>query len=213
MLVVLALFTTGCDSGVRRARQDLAGPDAEKRIQAAKVLGDAGDQVSVPKLIELLADTVPDVRKACARALGRIGDSSAVRPLAELYQGERVATVADAAVGALVDIGLASVDPLIGLTRSYSSNVRAGAARALGKLRSRRAVDPLLRLLEDRDTDVRISAVYALRRIGDERGLEAIARLVEDVEQDVEGAAEKALSGRGYEEQMDGVRRVLRMTR
>jgi len=88
--------------------------------------------------------------------------------------------------------------------------VRAGAARALGKLQAPDAVDPLIWLLRDRDPDVRMAGIIALRQIGDERGMNAIAAAVQDTDPDVEGAAEKALSGEGYQDQLNRAKRVAR---
>jgi HEAT repeat protein len=212
-LVVTAVLVA-CGSKLPKLRQQLDDTDPDVRITALKALADVKDDVAVPKIVELLADTVPDVRKEAARALGKIGDTAAVEPLAQTYEKEQREDVADAVVRALVELGGASVQPLIRLTRSFIPNVRAGAARALGKLHSTAAVDPLIGLLErDREPDVRIAAVYALRAIGDRRGMDAIARAAQDTDQDVEFAVEKALSGGGYEDQMDRVRRVLRLGR
>ena len=210
----LAAFTAAaivCSSGLQEVRKDLADSDPAVRAQAAKVLGEARDHVSVPKLIELLEDSEVDVRKAGARALGRIGDSLSAEPLARMYGREKHEDAAEVAVRALVELGEPSVQSLLRLIRVGGPYVRAGAARALGKLRAKAAVTPLIALLEtDRNADVRIAAVYALRQIGDERGMEAVSRAVQDEDQDVEAAAEKALGGRGYNDQLDRARRVLR---
>ncbi len=213
-LPLLTLIVGGCGNEVRQARQGLTSSDPLRRAHSAKQLGEAGDRVSVRKLIELLEDSMPDVRKASAKALGKIRDTTAVQPLTVMYEKEHYEDVADAGVRALIELGNTSVQPLLRLLRIGRPQVRAGAARALGKLEARIAVDPLIRALEtDPHPDVRIAALFALRQIGDPRGLDAVAQAVKDEDMDVGAAAEKALSGRGYEKQMDEVRRALRLGR
>ncbi len=202
-----------CGSRSAKLRAQLADPDPDVRITAAKALGEARDTAAVMKLVEMLKDSIPDVRKEAARALGRIGDRRAARPLADFYEQERIEDVADAGARALLSLGHAAVDEFIRLTRSFRPGIRAGAARGLGRLGSRAGVDPLIRLLDDREEDVRIAAIHGLRQIGDARGLDAIARKVADEDEDVESAAERALSGQGYEEELNRTRRIVRRFR
>ena len=210
--LTILLLVLACGSKLPGLRQQLDSPDADMRIAAAKALAEAKDTAAVMKLCEHLADSVPDVRKECARALGKIGDARAAQPLAAFYGKETIEDVADAGARALVHLGQAAVKPLIGLLGSIRPSVRAGAARGLGRLAARDAVDPLIWLLDDRDESVRIAAVFALRQIGDARGLDAIARKVQDTDEDVESAAEKALSGEGYQEGLDRAKRIIRRT-
>jgi len=209
--LALCLVLLACDSEVKQARANLSSTDPVLRAEACRVLGEHKDKVSAPKVIELLKDEDTDVRKQAARALGNFEDLAAVEPLAAFYAQEQVEDVADAGVKSLIALGDSSVQPLLGLARAGRVWVRAGAARALGKLKARAAVDQLIWMLDDREPDVRIAAVHALREIGDERGTEALARAVEDEDPDVEGAAEKALSGEGYEEQLDKAKRLARL--
>lgn len=212
-LVAAALLTCllACDSSVRRARADLSSPDPEKRIAAAKVVAQAGDNEAVPGLVRLLEDSVPEVRRAAARALGEIGDARAVGPLARIFALDLVPEVARATVRALVLIGPASADTLLDLTRNRKTLVRAGATRALGKLRVAKAVDPLIRLLSDAEPEVRSAAVYGLRQIGDSRGIEAVARLVETDDGKMVDEASEALGGEGYKEQLRRARKLARV--
>jgi HEAT repeat protein len=199
-----------CGSKLPAFRAQLGDSDPDVRIAAIKALAEARDTVSVLPIVGLLTDTVPDVRKEAARGLGKIGDGRACQPLADFYARERMEDVADAGVRALIQLGRASSSPLMGLLNSIRATVRAGAARALGKLHATAAVNALIYLLRDREPDVRLAAVFALRQIGDERGLEAIATAVQDLDEDVESAAEKALSGEGYEEQLNKAKRLAR---
>ena len=63
----------------------------------------------------------------------------------------------------LVRMGPAAVDPLLAVLNDANANVRAGAARALGKIGDIRAMNSLIfRLRHDEDPEVRKSAVWAL---------------------------------------------------
>jgi HEAT repeat protein len=210
LVVSSVLFLSACGSKLPRLREQLNDPGPDIKTTAIKALAEAQDTVSVPKIVELLQDTVPVVRKEAARGLGKIGDPRACQPLADFYDREQLEDVQDAGIRALTHLGRYSVQPLIGLLRSFRQEVRAGAARALGRLRARDAVDPLIRLLRDRTPEAKQAAIFALRQIGDERGLDAIASLVEDADQDVERAAERALSGEGYQEQLNRAKRKIR---
>ncbi|MEO0078478.1 MAG: HEAT repeat domain-containing protein [candidate division WOR-3 bacterium] len=212
-ITLASVLLIACGNRSAKLRAQLADPDPDVRITAAKALGEARDTAAVMKLVEMLKDSIPDVRKEAARALGRIGDRRAARPLADFYEQERIEDVADAGARALLNLGHAAIDEFVRLTRSVRPSVRAGAARGLGRIGSRAGVDPLIRLLDDREEDVRIAAIHGLRQIGDARGLDAIARKVADEDEDVEAAAERALSGQGYEEELNRARRIVRRFR
>jgi len=210
LVVSPVLFLSACGSKLPKLHEQLDDPDPDVKVAAIQALAEAKDTVSVTGIVELLQDTVPEVRKEAATGLGKIGDERACQPLADFYDKEQVEDVQNAGIRALIHLSTYAVQPLIGLLRSIRPVVRAGAARALGKLQARDAVDPLIRLLHDRDKDVRRASIFALRKIGDERGIDAIASLVQDADQDVERAAERALSGEGYQEQLNKAKRKIR---
>jgi HEAT repeat protein len=208
--VISFLLLSACGSKLPKLRAQLNDPDPDKKIAAIQALAEAKDTVSVPRIVELLQDTVPDVRKEAATGLGKIGDGRACQPLADFYDKEKLEDVQDAGIRALVRLGKFSVEPLIGLLSSIRPVVRSGAARALGKLQARRAVDPLIALLHDRNPDVVQDAIIALREIGDSRGLDAVATAVQDTNPNIERTAEGALSGQGYQEQLNRTKRIVR---
>jgi HEAT repeat protein len=210
LLAVALIFALGCESAVVKARRDLGSDDPDRLIAAAEVLGKARDKESVPRLCELLEDEDAGVREAMCNALGDIGDERAAEPLAALYVREENREVARGAVRALVDLGRAAAPVLVPLLRHRDPERRAGAARALGKLRAREAVDELIRLIDDRDEEVRMAAIHALRQIGDARGMDAIARALEDPNVGVQEKAESALSGEGYQEELNRAKRLIR---
>ena len=77
-----------------RRQADLLSPalslledeDAEVRVQAAKVLGEAKLPGAVPNLIAALRDASPRVRMQAALSLGHYGDPTAIRPLLTLLE-------------------------------------------------------------------------------------------------------------------------------
>lgn len=207
---VVSLCLLACGSKLPKTRFQLNDPDPDKRIAAIQLLVAAKDTASVPAIVALLQDTVPDVRKEAATGLGKLGDGRVCQPLAAFYDKEQVQDVQDAGIRALIRLGKYSVEPLIGLLSSIRPTVRSGAARALGRLGARRAVEPLISLLHDRDPDVVPDAIIALREIGDSRGLDAIATAVQDTNPDIERAAESVLSGGGYQEQLNRAKRIVR---
>jgi HEAT repeat protein len=208
-VVELLLFCT-CGSKLPGLRAQLGDPDPGVRIAAIQALAVAKDTASVMRIVELLQDTVPAVRKAAAVGLGKMADRRAAQPLADFYNKEQSLDLQMATLQSLIHLSSYSVEPLIGLLGSIRPVVRSGAARALGKLGAKRAVDPLIVLLHDRSPDVRKDAIFALRQIGDERGLDAVASLVQDTNPEIESAAEQALGGAGYQEELNRAKRAVR---
>jgi len=64
--------------------EELAGPDALLRYEAARACGLLGDEAAVPELLEAAADEDTEVRHAAIGALGQIGGRAAIRALQSL---------------------------------------------------------------------------------------------------------------------------------
>lgn len=80
----------------------------------------------------------------------------------------------------LVKVGGAAVEPLLLALEDSNPNVRAGAARALGKIGDPRALDALIACLrEDTSAEVRKSAVWALH-MGDVRSVMPLIEALHD---------------------------------
>jgi HEAT repeat protein len=132
--------------------------DSEVRALACQMLGQIGDKVAVPALIEQLEDTTSDVRKAACTALGQIRDPSAVPALiACLDQRD----ISQPAANALVQIGKPAVPALIEALTSPSNRVRIAACTALGLIGDIAAI-PALRV----HAEVMEEAQYALAKLG-----------------------------------------------
>ena len=155
---------------------------------------------AIPLLIETMSDTRP---------LIRFGN-----PIRNLYTSP-----SELAVDALVYIGNPAEKPLIEtLTSDHNYDIRAGAAKALGKMESHSAFDPLLaiasdqqRLLRDHPLEiyirswsgyenkpaewkVRQQSILALGRIGDTNAVDTLLKLLEDEDQWIQAASVDSLS-------------------
>jgi HEAT repeat protein len=144
------------------------------RAFAAELLGRVGTAKAVPALLETVQATQTedsDVREIALRALARIADPGAVRPLvaalaaADVWLAPRIADI-------LTRHGDSAVDPLIALLGDSSPHpARAWAANVLGEVRAQRAFPALVRGLDDREDEVRAKSATALGRLGDPRAV------------------------------------------
>lgn len=127
----------------------LDDPNEEVRRTAAQVLGRIGDASAVDALVDKLNDDATMFWSA-AEALGRIGSARAVTPLIARLGGYRghlppSASPPHPAAQALVWIGDAAVEPLIGLLHEESGTKGEWAAWALGQIGTRRALGAVRR--------------------------------------------------------------------
>lgn len=184
----------------------LKSPLVWRRALAAYVLGDIGNTGAVPALIDALKDRHRDVRAAATRSLGKLGAAEAVEPLLSLMATREVPASAgslallqigtDALPGILAVIAqgtederLAAMELLIELGDASHARilvecigdpapeVRARAARGLGRLGASAATRELRRALGDPDPAVKAAAALALGMIRDTDSLEALLEL------------------------------------
>ena len=140
--------------------------DPEVRWAAARGLGRLGDTAGVPVLLASLEGQPPLPVDVVADAVFEIRDC----PLAMLRQGLRSRSVPTRAV-AVELLGRfqavsATAELIDVLSYDPSFEVRARAARSLGRIGSPRAIEPLLACLEGSPTAVCAQAVWALGRLG-----------------------------------------------
>jgi HEAT repeat protein len=135
------------------------------------------------QVAELLRETPPsepDVRRALALTLGRLGDPSGVSALVEAAEDGDVETriLTIWSLGAIGDPR--GVEPVVARLADSDAGVRKVAAYALGLLGDPRAL-PVLRVrLQDPVEDVRWNAALALSRMGDPAGLPVLLPLLEE---------------------------------
>jgi|GEM_PF-3045620 len=144
--------------GVKEQVERLRSFDPVERRNAAQELGGMGEEAvaAIPALIRALNDNA----RLAVRSPEREGSP---------------ASVAEAAMLSLVNLGAPAVDPLIGSLGNDNPGVRTMAVAALGRIQDARALEPLIEVLEaDPDPLVRAAAVDALRKKRDSRALEAL---------------------------------------
>jgi HEAT repeat protein len=91
-------------------------------------------------------------------------------------------------------LGEAAVDPLLEALEDRDSNVCAAAAKALGRIKDRRATSVLVRALRHASPSVRLSTVDALGEIGDETGAQGLCTALGDENATVRNSASDALA-------------------
>jgi len=150
---------------------------APNRDMAAAMLRYCGAHAT-PRLLRLLTDNDPEVRRMASLSLFEIvppGD--AIPSLLEALNGidSDLRQCVVEAIGNTRDRRAA--DPLLALLGDPDYAVRARAATGLAKLRDRRAVEPLIALLQDKEQWVQEEAAKALGDIGDPRAIPALTLL------------------------------------
>jgi HEAT repeat protein len=142
------------------------GPDAAMAVWA---LGEFGDALSLPVIVNALAEGDAHVKLAAAAAMGEIHDLEHAPPaLVEAARGN------DAALKRIAARSLASIgDPntletLIALVSIDDPFVRMRVIEALGHIGSAKAAPVLMKASRDPNADVRRAAVEALGEVAKE---------------------------------------------
>jgi HEAT repeat protein len=194
------------DSGiVAQQVKLLASRTAWRRALSAYVLGDIGSQEAISPLLEALGDRSRDVRAAATRSLGKLRADAAVQPILRLMASREVPIstgslalleigpqalpgLLELVEGGSIDERLAAMQLVIELGDASharvlmarladdSPQVRARAARGLGRLGAAEATAELRRALGDPIPAVRAGVASALGKIGDTNSLEALLR-------------------------------------
>lgn len=191
-----------------------------ERLRLVAALGRSEEpDAAVPALLGLL-----DVRRgrpaecqAVARALGRLGDGRAARPLAEAWdhlaslklrdelpppvQALRAELVAALAATA----GRSGASVLLAALGDDDEGVAAAAAAGLGRLRERAAIEPLVSALE-RGGELGRAAFEALGAIGDRRPAVKLKRFFRHDDARVRAQAAYALALLGDKDGKDMLR-------
>lgn len=179
---VSALAALPAEEGVSALMPLLDDKDEFLRQQVCYALGVTRSRMAVTRLVERLnLDKFDSVRAAAAVALGRIGDESAVVPLADVLAGksssagakkkrkpEKNEFVLRAAAHSLGEIGSrAGVPVLINALSndSMAADVRREAAIALGLIRDPLALPTLRNIASSQDPCLSEVAQAALHRI------------------------------------------------
>jgi HEAT repeat protein len=170
---VTALFTlvgAGVPDATALAMAGLEDEDGFVRATAGKLLGDLKAHEAVEGLVEhLLTDSHPIVRQRCAEALGEIGGSAAELGLVQAMD-DPLKNVRQAAVQAV-----SRLNPALGYTglarlllNDPEWEIRAEAARGVGRSGAEDARELLEAALEDSHEMVRAAAAHAIEGLGDD---------------------------------------------
>jgi HEAT repeat protein len=141
----------------------LKSPNERVRRTAVDALGDMKYIDGVDGLIDLLEhDENGDVRRAAATALGKIGDSKAVRPLLQAIKDKDV-YVRSAAEQSLKQFGTeVTRSSSISALKDGNPRVRLKATLQIARMREPAVVPDLLGMLSDDDYNVRQAAIAGL---------------------------------------------------
>ncbi|MDO9539196.1 MAG: HEAT repeat domain-containing protein [Methanocalculus sp.] len=160
------------------------------RVNAARALGQLGDDAAIPHLHAIFSDPDGNVRTAAAEALGTIGDARAIPILVSALEDEYYSVRMEAA-GSLdrldwhptndneraryfiateqwekvIEIGKAAIPPLIDTLRDNYYSVQKGITEALRRL-SRHSIGPLEEALGHPDIRIRNGAGEVLISLG-----------------------------------------------
>ena len=156
---------------VAAARRQCKSHRAESRSAACQLLGDAGSAFAVLDLVPLLDDRSLAVRLDAAKALGRLGQPSAVAPLLGAVKGRHPIPI-DVVADAVEHIHDCPVSLLRQCVLDPSASTRAIGAELLGRLHVLEAIGDLIDVLEgDPTPHVRIRAARALGRLESPRAI------------------------------------------
>lgn len=118
--------------------QAVGDPDERVQVKAIEVLGEMRASDATPVLVQQLfiRSTRPELKRRILAALGKIGDSTASRPIVEFLQRDLDSATRGTAIYALGDIGAAdAVDELKKISESdKDATLRRLAREALGKV-------------------------------------------------------------------------------
>jgi HEAT repeat protein len=153
------------------------------RYTAAEALGKIGPKAdsAVPHLIRALCHDRDGVPREAARALGRIGNADAVKPLTEALSHGEMEARKNAAI-ALGDLGLKAAQAVSALILALDDDykyVPSAAAESLGRIgpEARTAIPHLVRLVQSRGTtnsSARANAAKTLGLLGDPAAIPAL---------------------------------------
>ena len=173
--------------------------DTDLKRRLVEAFGAAGAP-AVPALIQALGDSDEYIRRAAAKALGKLGDPQAIPALSVwAHAGE------DAARNALQTLG----HPMLDLPQAVAQVAAQGAwgvlIRALTCPQVREvvvglgapAVPALIQALGDDSNAVRRAAAEALGKLGDPQAIPALIKALGDYWYDVRRAAAEALGKLG----------------
>ena len=166
---------------------------APERAFIVRVLGDLGLTEGVALVLEGLADDTPQLRAACAAALGKLAPAGAALKIAPLLD-DSAAEVREAVLEALRRLSALEPAELARLCAEFAQSARPERRRDAALLLASLSDGERLSLLaKDEDASVRTAAVASLSRVGLPQAVGHLVMALVDEEPQVRVAAAQAL--------------------
>lgn len=198
---------------IQQAMEALHSGDADERAKAIELLGEEQHHPAAEPISEILMEADPGTAFIAAKTLGQLADAVAVPALLETLRYNDIWLRA-ATTGALIRIGVPSVEGLTHALTDADKAVRRAAAKALGKIgetgNDNQAVKALSAALLDVDDGVRRFAAEALGRLHADDKVSELENVLSDAKPDVRIAAFKALANIATPEAQKAVRNWVR---
>ena len=191
------------DQVLKRLVDGLGDPRGLVRLRFAETLGEIGEPAT-PFLVEALATCSNVViRRAAAKTLTIIADSSAVPDLLYAFLNDQDTVVRSSSAGALARTGEAAVPSLLDILASPTSSeeIKGLAAWALAFIGSE-ATEHLYRALKSKSVDVRRAVIGAIAHVAqeqsDEKSCNVLVSALTDPESLIRTEAASALGQVNY---------------
>lgn len=158
---------------------DLQSHDWKIRREAVGKLGEGGNPVALPYIVQAVHDQDSQVRWTAVKALQSFTGQDAISALLEALHDEE-AVVSDAAAEALAAIGKPAFEKLVHLLTDDNPTVRGAVVEILGKIGDEEAIPLLVDALADRmiphleTRRICDIAAESLENIGTEKALFAL---------------------------------------
>jgi HEAT repeat protein len=156
----------------------VSGLPPARQIPVLGLLGDRGGAESMPVILGLARSATNEVREAAVRALGQLGDLTALSPLIELVADSdpMVAAAAKAAVSGFPE-GLADA-AIVELLGSAKPELRQIAIGLVGQRRITNAVPALLKIAGDADAALGTASLKVLSDLGGQGDVPALIEVL-----------------------------------
>jgi HEAT repeat protein len=185
--------------GLQQVREEVPGEAASKRFVELlpkldpdaragllEALGERGDAIARPKVLEMLEDKEETVRVAAVRALGGLGTAGEVPVLAK-----KAASGSDAEKGAarqsLVQLRGNDVNgAVVAALEDADPKMRVELIGVLAARNAKETLPTLIKSADDSDAAVRLAVLEALRYLADDSHAEKIIDILKTTQEDAE---------------------------
>ncbi|MBI5416365.1 HEAT repeat domain-containing protein [Candidatus Poribacteria bacterium] len=154
----------------------LKNDDPDLQEYAAGALGTIKDKQSFPALLDALSSSSFKRKYIICRALGKISDPIAIKPLISIYL-EQTEDTKKYIVRALVDIGHPSVPVLLENLKNANPEIQKMSIIALGEIKGSDISKALIEISNNTNRDL---VIYSLGQIADTTSIDFLLPLLKD---------------------------------